>query len=59
MVRELAWKQADNFGGVWIMKVIKVSRCGDCPYYDWGFCQRLERETNEDRIPEDCILEEV
>ena len=41
------------------MKVIKVSRCGSCPYYSWGTCEQLERDTDEDEIPNDCPLEEV
>ena len=41
------------------MKVIRIRACGECPYYFWGNCKRLERDTDEERIPEDCPLKEV
>lgn len=41
------------------MRVVWVRHCFECPYYQWGTCQQLERETDEDEIPQDCPLEVV
>ena len=41
------------------MRVIWVRSCGECPYYDFGTCEQLERDTDEDEIPQDCPLEVV
>ena len=40
-----------------------ITRCWDCPAFihsdsQWGYCSRLGRDTDYEKIPEDCPLKD-
>ena len=39
------------------MKLIRITTCGECPYFGDGFCTRLRRFVSIDIVNPDCRLE--